>query len=468
MGNPPFFTLFPAATNHLRIPNSTDYKFSYFFVPNTDALWNGSKITLTHSYRIEKTTYNEKKDDYEKKSTRWAPRYENRPARHIAYIGVSSCVPQIELEKREVRINYTTSTRTDTTSQQVLQALSIVFNRRYDELNEHIAGKKKYGGVKSIGIRYSSLSMGAGEQRLLHVLNEVFTIPRSGLILIDELDILLHGDALERFIKVIHNRAKDKNLQIIFTSHREQLLDCHEFINIRHLHNVDGSTTCLNETKPDALRRMTGIQQRPLEILVEDDLATAIVNKVAGGLGMKKYVETTRFGAAVNSFTVISGMVLKGDDLTNSLCVLDGDEYRSDTSKDAQVKKVLTGDQQQDIDRRSKVLSVMKDFVLPEGEHPEKYIHSLVIGLDETILDAEAKELVALAKEIQVPQDKHDYINQLIIKLGYEKREGLRLIIDLVAKSTQWGPFVAPLKEWLESKKGDVMEQGTAAEKGTA
>ena len=30
---------------------TTNYKFSDFFLPNTDALWQGSELTLIHSYR---------------------------------------------------------------------------------------------------------------------------------------------------------------------------------------------------------------------------------------------------------------------------------------------------------------------------------------------------------------------------------------------------------------------------------
>ena len=337
-----------------------------------------------------------------------------------------------------------------------------VLNRSYDELNEHTAGSKKYGGLKSTNIRYSTLSMGAGEQRLLYVLEALYSIPKKGLILIDELDIMLHGDALERFVKAIHDRAKDKELQIVFTSHREQLLDLDEFINIRHLHNVDGDSVCLNDTKPDALRRLTGQQTRPLEILVEDDLATAIVNKVASSLGMKKYVETYRFGAAKNAFTVVGGMVLKGDNVDSSLCLLDGDEYRTDQLKDEQIKKVLTGNQQEDDDRRTKSVEIMTDLALPEGQHPEPYIHGMIVDLDVTGLNDEDKELVTLAKEIQMPQDRHDYLNKLVEELGYGRREGLLKVIDLASESNRWDEFVKPVQDWLEAKKPEVVENAEA------
>ena len=32
---------------------TSNYRFSDFFLPNTDSKWQGSKLTLTHSYRKE-------------------------------------------------------------------------------------------------------------------------------------------------------------------------------------------------------------------------------------------------------------------------------------------------------------------------------------------------------------------------------------------------------------------------------
>jgi len=48
-------------------------------------------------------------------------------------------------------------------------------------------------------------------------------------------------------------------------------------------------TLFFKETKPDAIHRLTGKQERPLEFFVEDDLARAIVKKVCGELGLSKY-----------------------------------------------------------------------------------------------------------------------------------------------------------------------------------
>src|SRR5271156_6351143 len=62
-------------------------------------------------------------------------------------------------------------------------------------------------GVVNNGQSYSSLSMGAGEQRIFYILSEIIGAPNFGLILIDEIDLLLHEDALTRLLKIINELA---------------------------------------------------------------------------------------------------------------------------------------------------------------------------------------------------------------------------------------------------------------------
>lgn len=434
------------------------YVFRDFFLPNTDALWDGSRIILTHSFQFGKVDFT-RETTYEKKTLQWAPRRYKKPTRHVVYIGIASCVPRIELVRADRKVNYTTTQRTDQVSVQVLGALSAIFNRDYNELNVHEDGNQKYRGLGASGLRYSSLSMGAGEQRLLHILEEIFGSPKRGLILIDELDLLLHGQALERFVRIVSKRATEKELQVVFTSHRERLLDFQDLINVRHIHNANGRTRCLNETSPDALHRLTGKRVRSLEILVEDHLAAATASKVAGQLGMKHHVETTRFGAAINAFTVLAGMILKGDEVSECLCVLDGDIYKTQEEKEARARKVICGDSDDAVSQRIRLLDSMTEFNLPEGQQPERYLHGLLIGLDDANLDEEAKELLTLAKDIQVPADNHDYLGRIIEGLGYSRKEGFRIIVDLVARTPEWEGYVKPVKDWLESKKAVIGAQ---------
>ena len=85
----------------------------------------------------------------------------------------------------------------------------------------------------------------------------VFQFPiREHLILIDELDLLLHDEALKKLIDVISTHAEDKNKQIIFTTHREMVTNLSDKINIRHIVNIQGRSYSFEETKPDAIKQI--------------------------------------------------------------------------------------------------------------------------------------------------------------------------------------------------------------------
>lgn len=435
-----------------------NYKFSWFFLPNTDALWNGSEMNIIHSYREGQNEHNNVIREYKKTQVRWTPRYANRPLRDVFYVGIDKCVPMIEAEKKQAKINYSTQVVNEEIINTILGKASIVLNRRYASYHVHEASGKEFIGVEADGLRYSALSMSAGEQKVFYILEKVFRAKKYSLILIDELDLLLHDQAMKKLIEVILERAADKKLQVIFTTHRESVLELEEKINIRHIVCRPGKTLCFNETKPDAINRLTGVQPRPLEVFVEDDLASTIVKKVASQLRLARYVTTSRYGAAINCFTAVGGLLLGGESCEDSLFMLDGDVYRAEGEKRTSINRVLTGHDENVVQARETALSAIKQFTLPVDTKPEKYLHSLITAIDETE-DEERNEIIEVAKAIVVVDEDHKYVNEIINRLGWERATGLSKIIDLVAITDEWPAYTNDLREWLESKSAVLREE---------
>ncbi|BFH18023.1 ATP-binding protein [Paenibacillus melissococcoides] len=298
--------------------------------------------------------------------------------------------------------------------------------------------------------------MSAGEQRIFKILTEVYNAPKYSLILIDEIDLLLHSFALKRMIKVLYERAKEKHLQIVFTTHSPNILSEHEMINIRHLYNTPEKTLCFSDTKPDTIYRMTGEQEKPLEIFVEDDLAQTIVEHVADSLNLSKYVNTTRYGAAINCFSVAAGLALSNRLNADCLFVLDGDEYNTDDSKKDRIKAVLTGNTEHSDKMRREVLSRITQFNLPEGFSPERYIHSLLKELRDIYAQ---NQIIGCAIEIQKVDNKHKYVDEILDRIGFINRAvGLSKVVELVSNHENWDDFISPIKEWLNSIAHKVLE----------
>jgi len=433
------------------------YKFSAFFLPNTDALWNNSELKVVHSYRDGAIEHLNMSRTYKKTSVRWTPRYANRPKRDVVYIGIDKCVPMIELEKKQAKVNYSTEVISTDIFTLILAKASLILNRNYSSYNIHSSGGKKFIGVEVEGLKYSALSMSAGEQKIFYILEKVYNAKNNTLILIDELDLLLHDRAMKKLVEVIHERATNKNLQIIFTTHRESILDLEALINIRHIICTPERSLCFNETKPDAINRLTGVQPKPIEVFVEDDLAAIIIAKIAGKLRGAKYVSIHRFGAAINCFTTVGGLMLAGESCEKIAFVLDGDVYKTEEQKIERLKKVITGHDSQAVTNRESALTKIYQFGLPEGIKPEKYLHSIIINTDESD-NQEFNEIIEVAKEIIAVNNSHEYITDIIDRLGWDKSMGQSKIIDLIATTSLWDSYVEDINRWLVGLVEEVRE----------
>ena len=439
-------------------PQGEAYKFSSFFLPSTDALWEGSKMILTHSYRNDKVAHEDITQTYSKASDRWTPRYAQRPKRDLIYIGIDKCVPMIESENRQARINYQTKKITEEIFLDILEKASYVLDRKYIAFNQHNAQGKEFLDVGLEGIQYSALSMSAGEQKVFYVLEKVFRVPNFSLILLDELDLLLHEKSLKRLVAVINERARAKNLQVVFSTHRESLVDFEGDINIRHLFNSSQKTYCFEQTKPDAIARLTGTQPKPIEIFVEDEMASAIVRVILGKLKANKWVSVGKFGAAINSFTMAGGLLLRGEDCQNVCFVLDGDLYRSKDAIVIQVKRVVTGHGDNIDGIRQAASALFLSFGLPEGQQPERYLHASLCNQSFSNNEAH-NEILEAAREVGVVANDHHYLSDILTRLGMDNRVGLSRIAEIFSSSAEWDGFVQPVMDWLTPRVEMLKEE---------
>lgn len=441
------------------VANTVNHRLSEFFTPTTHSIWTGSSFSVFQDYRDGANVTIDHKTHFRKQSGRWAPRYATRIERYVSFIGIKTCVPIIENETKQSRIQFNTTPLTDTASDHVRRLAGSILNKNYDSYNRHdAASSRRYIGVSTGGINYSSLSMGAGEQRIFFILSEVFKAPNYGLIIVDEIDLLLHQDALFRLMEILKSIAEEKHLQIIFTTHSQALLSLN-FIAVRHLYQTPTKTLCFNQTKPDALHRLVGSQVRPLEIFVEDDLAFTLIKKICSEEGMSKYISINMFGAAINCFTAACGAILNNlNNQENMLFVLDGDEYKTDENKIDRIAKVLTGDTPTLASKRQIAFDRITQFVLPDGLKPERYYHSLICNLNNDNLNQENYEIVQAARQINNPGDQHKFFDDIITRMDYTRAVGLNKLVDLLSLTPDWNEIKENVKKWLENKKALVIE----------
>ena len=427
-----------------------NYRFPNFFIPNTDGTWKNSYFSVI--YRNEKDVVSSK--SYQKNEDRWAPRYNDRPKRDVFYLGIDTCLPEIERTSSLAPISYTSSAQEDKISKRIIEDAAFILNKEYNALflNNTTKNKKLLGVSTNVGLKYSSLSMGTGEQRTIKILQQVYNAPAGSLILIDELDLLLHASALKRLVYKLNDCAKKHKLQIVFTTHSIIMEELEKEVGIQYISsekNQDAKRFLVyDKINYDIIYNLTNKTSiKPIHIYVEDELSKTIVRSIIRQLKITNKCEIMIFGSANNAYVVASSLAITNSSIDDHLIVLDGDVDKTEEEKTIKLKKVLSGTEDDADDKRGKALNVISQYNLPEGISPEKFIHNLLINTNEK------NEIVYTAKQIHAVSDSHQWLNMIVEQLGDDSSYILNRIIEIASKTDDWEKYISDVKNWLIARK---------------
>lgn len=424
-----------------------DYKFSHFFLPNNYNAWEGSSFSIKYSFRDREIEKLDNKKEYKKTYDRWT-RYVNRPKRDVFYLGIDSCVPDIEKEKNKSKINIIRRGE-NPIIQTIIEKVSYILGGNYQNCYNGERRNRKYRIVKRNNIEYPSIAMGAGEQRLLTILEIVYSAPKYSLILIDELDLTLHTQALNRLLNILNERSREKNLQIIFTTHRESIT-CRTDINIRHIYCTNNKTFCFEGVNNACMDTITGVTSKQIKVYCEDKLSRSIISYIAKDLKIQRFCDITTFGDIQNGFTVASVKAVENGDLENILVVLDGDKYVSREEKENALKNRFSGNTQYEIETRERAVTLIKEYNSPLHKSPDRFIVDTVKDLHR---ESEISDIIEQLGEVM---EDHDYISVIAEKLGIDNRAAGEELIREIKESQEWENYIHPIKEWLESRKQNL------------
>ena len=448
------------------IPNtSADINyFSRFFRPTNLNQWNNSKFTIKYSFQYldktsrEKKCSGDKEKEYVKTSQRWC-RYEERPIRYVFFIGIESCVPSIERYSSQRGSTFSKQNLNTEHDIKVKESASRVMNRNYTDYCRQETKSKKLIGVTYSNIEYSAFSMGAGEQRIFYILDKVLNAPKNSLILIDEIDLLLHEGALSRLLDELNRICNDNNLQLIFTTHSRSVLN-KDYIAFRNLHQTSDRTICLDKCYPEFLSRLTGQPERQYEIFVEDEVAEAIVLELCLDNCIKSEVNIIKYGTAKIGVKSACGMVTTDpENVDKVLFVTDGDkEMFADGWYSERINEFFKGNDPALIPKREKALKSIKRFIMGDDKvSPEEYYRKCILELDPESLLAEEKEIYDALNDIVVPVDKHDYFKKVIDNVNLAPNIGINMIVRLLKKTKQWKQIVEQVQAWIDFIKPNIL-----------
>lgn len=428
------------------------FNFGTFFKKCSPNEFDGTEIIADVHYRTGIDVY-DVSVTYKKSagSDRWTPKTSRRPERKVYFLGISSSVPSIENERGNT-VNYT-FTGDNNLDNNILNLARRILGIQYTQISRTKRHHKDYyHATVQDGANYFSISMGAGEQRVLRLLEVIEKVENYSLVIIDEIDLTLHNAALGRLVNYLVDKGRDKHIQFIFSSHCEALTRRKD-INVRHLLQTPEKTLCFNESNPECLESMTGVVSRPIEIYVEDILAKTIVSQLAKEMGISKRVKVKQYGSCANAFIAGCGMRMLDKSLEHKLFVLDGDLYRTEDERISLLKKFYSGTEPDKEQKRREILLHISQLDLPDGEQPEKYINRILCKNVEN----QNTEITALAKSVIEPDDPHKYIDEIIDGLGDEENIGLYKVVEELAKHPEWSAYTESVRNWLIKEKDDLV-----------
>lgn len=144
-------------------------------------------------------------------------------------------------------------------------------------------------------------------------------------------------------------------------------------------------------------------------------------------------------------------MVLSQENIENVLIVLDGDCYLDNDERLSQVKKTLSGTEENIDQKRESALSIITSFNLPDDVFPEQFMHyCLQKCIDSTNCDM---EIIKAALEIVTPYDSHDWIKGICNKLNSSEETIVNEIVGIISAFDEWNNYIEPICKWLENRK---------------
>lgn len=234
-----------------------------------------------------------------------------------------------------------------------------LFNQEYckilSDMDENIQDitTNKEDKITLVGVKtdkYSQLTNSAGQSNVSKIVLSVLSFKRlkdtfkqdykGGILGIDELDATLHPSAQRHLVKFLHKYSKLLNLQIIFTTHsehilnelRDMVLQDQDMTNNVILHlkkNTADSYIQVKETKKlsdfnaaIADLNLTPYEKAKLNVFCEDNVTQNLLKK-AIGTNFYKRINTISPGIGYAEYMNLHKTDLK--EFQNALIILDGD-----------------------------------------------------------------------------------------------------------------------------------------------
>lgn len=237
-----------------------------------------------------------------KPGERWRGNPERRE-RNVEYIDLSRIQPvsaRVGFSKlAKAQYNETGAVEFD---QDRLSRLSQIMGRHYDLAKMSLTDADTRRAVPVLaheGATFSGFHQGAGETTIAELLET--DLPRYSLVLIDEIETSLHPRSQRRLIRDLAERCRERELQIILSTHSPYVLDELPLEARAYILESAGAKEIVYGVSPDfAMTKMDDQPHYECDLYVEDTRAAVFVLEIlaAHATHLAQRCQTIAYGAA--------------------------------------------------------------------------------------------------------------------------------------------------------------------------
>ena len=253
----------------------------------------------------------------------------DRPIRPVEYFDLSRVLP---LGGRVGYAKIAKSKHTEVSAQDFdqdrLDRLSYILNHKYVSAKmalSDIDAERRVPVLQMNRNSYSGYHQGQGETTITELIQA--DLPKYGLILIDEIESSLHPRAQRRLIRDLANVARERELQIILTTHSPYILEeLPEIARMQIFWSEDERKIMTGVSAQFAMSKMDNSPHPDCEVYVEDELSKTMLAEILAqhSKDLLSRVQIITFGAASVGYQL--GQMVSGRKFPRAVAVfLDGD-----------------------------------------------------------------------------------------------------------------------------------------------
>ena len=309
--------------------NQTDWYASDFF-PETP--WD-SLLNAEIRYSVRQGPGDSKTGKLQKFSDRWKG-YIDRPVRVVQYDDLARIQP-ISSRTGFARLAKPTAKESSANvfDSRVIARMSQIMGRNYTTAKMALTdldNERMIPVVAHEGQNFSGFHQGAGEFTVVTLMGAQFQ--RHSLVLIDEIETSLHPRAQRRLIRDLADLCREREFQIILTTHSPYVLDEFPEDARGYIMQSSGKKDVVFGISPEfSMTKMDDEAHPEWDLYVEDDRAKTVLSEilVAHAPGLLDRAQIISYGAA-NVGRSLGQMIIKGKFPRKSLVFLDGDQERAE------------------------------------------------------------------------------------------------------------------------------------------